>query len=94
MLTESLPIEIFVTLRFAEKAILNITENWRIDAEKLHSIIVGYFREMGIFEVQPKMEAELTQILKVWLQNSPEIYGLVKKAEAQDLLRRQSRRPE
>ncbi|MCX6131182.1 MAG: hypothetical protein NTX25_19255 [Proteobacteria bacterium] len=92
MLTEPLPIEIFVTTQFTEKAITSITENWRVEPEQLQKMIVGYFREMGIFEVLPTMEVQLRQVLVSWLVNSPEIYSLVKKAEAQELMRRQSRR--
>ncbi|WP_141736008.1 hypothetical protein [Oligoflexus tunisiensis] len=94
MLTEPLPIEIFVATRFTEKTITNITENWRVEPEQLQKMIVSYFREMGIFAVLPSMEAELKETLMVWLQNSPDIYQLVKKAEMQEMVRRQSRRPE
>lgn len=94
MLTEPLPIEIFVATRFTEKSITNITENWRVEPEQLQKMIVSYFREMGIFAVLPTMEAELKETLLHWLQNSPEIYQLVKKAEMQEMVRRQSRRPD
>ncbi len=94
MLTEPLPIEIFVATRFSEKAITNITENWRVEPDQLQKMLVNYFREMGIFAVLPTMEAELKDTLLLWLQNSPEIYQMVKKAEMQELVRRQSRRPD
>ncbi len=94
MLTEPLPIEIFVATRFTEKAVTNITENWRVESTHLQKLIVNYFREMGIFAVLPSMEAELKVVLINWLQNSPEIYSIVKKAEQQEAVRRQSRRPE
>ena len=94
MLTEPLPIEIFVATRFSEKAITNITENWRVEPDQLRKMLVNYFREMGIFAVLPTMEAELKDTLLLWLQNSPEIYQMVKKAEMQELVRRQSRRPD
>ena len=92
MLTEPLPIEVFIAARFSEKAVISITENWRIEADELQKMLAGYFREMGIFEVLPSMEAELKVAMLAWLQNSPEIYQIVKKAEAQELKRRQSRR--
>jgi hypothetical protein len=94
MLTEPLPIEIFVATRFSEKAITNIIENWRVEPEQLQKMLVNYFREMGIFAVLPTMETELKDTLLLWLQNSPEIYQMVKKAEMQELMRRQSRRPD
>ena len=92
MLTEPLPIEIFVATRFSDKAITNVTENWRVEAEHLQKVIVGYFKEMGIFSVPPLMEAELKSSLIFWLQNSPEIYQMVRKADMQEQMRRQSRR--
>lgn len=92
MLTEPLPIEIFVTTRFTEKSVISITENWRIESEELQKMIVNYFREMGIYSVMPRMEAELKTALLAFLHNSPDIYKIVKKAEAQEELRRQTKR--
>ncbi len=92
MLTEPLPIEIFVTTRFTEKNVIAITENWRIESEELQKMIVNYFREMGIYSVLPAMEVELKASLLYFLQNSPDIYKIVKKAEAQEELRRQTKR--
>lgn len=92
MLTEPLPIEIFVATRFTEKSVVNITENWRIESEELQKMIVNYFREMGIFSVLPTMEAELKVSLLQFLQSSPEIFKIVRKAEAQEELRRQTKR--
>lgn len=94
MLTEPLPIEIFVATRFTEKSVTNIIENWRVEPDHLQKMLVGYFREMGIFAVMPSMEAELKDVLLQWLQNAPDIYQIVKKAEMQELVRRQSRRPD
>ncbi|MFY7927524.1 MAG: hypothetical protein ACOVS5_01525 [Oligoflexus sp.] len=92
MLTEPLPIEIFVQTRFAEKAVVTIIENWRVESDDLQKIIIGYFKEMGVFSVLPQMEAELKLALLAWLETSPEIYQIVRKAEMQEQLRRQSRR--
>lgn len=92
MLTEPLPIELFVITRFSDKSVTNITENWRVEPAQLQKLIVGYFKEMGIFSVMPQMENELKETIVSWLQNSPEVYQLVRKADLQEQLRRQSRR--
>lgn len=92
MLTEPLPIELFVTTRFSDKSVISITENWRVEPSQLQKLIVGYFKEMGIFSVMPQMEHELKETIVSWLQNSPEVYQLVRKADLQEQLRRQSRR--
>ncbi len=92
MLTEPLPIELFVITRFSDKSVTSITENWRVESVQLQKIIVNYFKEMGIFSVLPPMEAELKETIIYWLKNSPEIFQLVRKADLQEQLRRQSRR--
>ncbi len=92
MLTEPQPIEIFVAYRFKDKTILGIIENWRIEPEALEKTIVTYFREMGIFAVTPQLDATVKASITHLLQNSPEIFTKVRKAEAQEAMRRQNKR--
>ena len=92
MLVEPQPIEIFVANRFNDKVLLAIVEDWRIESEILEKIIVNYFREMGIYSVPPSLEKKIIQTIPFLLQNSPEIFVRVRKAQAQEALRRQSRR--
>lgn len=92
MLTESLPIEVYVGYRFKDKVILGIIENWRIEPEVLEKTIVTYFREMGIFSVTPQLDASIRDSITHLLVNSPEIFSKVKKAEAQEAMRRQNKR--
>ncbi len=93
MLTEPLPIEIFVSSRFTEKDIVALIENWRVEKDDVQKMLANYFKEMGIYSVTPQMEAKAKKTMLFWLQNAPEIYTMVRKAEEQDVLRRQSRKP-
>jgi hypothetical protein len=92
MLTEPIPIEIYVGHRFKDKTILAIIENWRIEPEALEKAIVTYFREMGIFSVTPKLDSTVKHSITHLLLNSPEIFGKVRKAEQQEAMRRQNKR--
>ncbi|MBC7661520.1 MAG: hypothetical protein H7249_17625 [Chitinophagaceae bacterium] len=92
MLVEPQPIEIYVAQRFNDKVLLLIIEDWRIESEILEKIIVAYFKEMGIFSVPPLLEKKIRQTIPFLLQNSPEIFARVRKAQAAEALRRQSRR--
>lgn len=92
MLVEPQPIEIFVSQRFNDKALLAIIEDWRIESEILEKLIVAYFKEMGIFSVPPSLELQMRKTIPLLLQNSPEIFSRVRKAQAAEAIRRQSRR--
>ncbi len=92
MLVEAMPIELYVAQRFNEKQTTTIIEDWRIEAEVLEKLIVGYFKEMGIYSVTPNLERQIRQAIPYLLQNSPEIYSRVRKAQAAEALRRQNRR--
>ena len=81
MLTEPLPIQIFVNTRFQEKEIIEIIEKWRIESEELQSLVIREFREMGIYSVTPTLEREIKQLLVGILVSSPDIIELVRRAE-------------
>jgi hypothetical protein len=92
MLVEPQPIELYVAQRFNDKSLIAIIEDWRIEGEVLEKIMVAYFKEMGIYSVTPNLELKVRQAIPYLLQNSPEIYARVKKAQAAEALRRQNRR--
>ena len=81
MLTEPLPIQIFVNTRFQEKEIIEIIEKWRIESEELQNLVTREFKEMGIYSVTPTLEREIKQLLVGILVNSPDIIELVRRAE-------------
>lgn len=92
MLVEPQPIELFVAQRFNDKSMVAIIEDWRVESEVLEKILVAYFKEMGIYSVTPQLETKIRQAIPVFLQNSPEIFTRVRKAQAAEALRRQNRR--
>lgn len=92
MLVEPQPIELYVSQRFNDKNLVAIIEDWRIESEILEKFIVNYFKEMGIFSVTANLESQIRASIPQLLQNSPEIYARVRKAQAAEALRRQNRR--
>ena len=91
MLTEPLPISIFVRTRFSDPNITAITDKWRVEGTIIETIVISHFEDMGLFSVNPSMEKDCFNTLMHFLYNSPEIYAIVKKAEAEELRRKQSR---
>ena len=94
MLTEPLPIELFVQIRFSDTQVHAAMENWRVEPETVQQVIINYFKEMGIFVVMPNLEKELFERLIFILKNSTEILSMVRKAEEAELNRKQSRHAE
>ena len=94
MLTEPLPIEVFVQIKFNDTQVIHAMDNWRVEPEKVLAVIVQNFREMGIFQVRPSLELELFSRIIFMLKNSPEILAMVTKAEQAEQNRKQSRHAE
>jgi len=94
MLTEPLPIETFVQIKFNDIQVSQAMENWRVEPGKVQQVIIAYFREMGIFAVMPNLESELFERIVFMLKNSPDILGMVHKAEEAELNRKASRHAE
>ncbi|MES2745371.1 MAG: hypothetical protein V4655_08080 [Bdellovibrionota bacterium] len=92
MLVEPQPIELYVAQRFNDKSLIAIIEDWRIESEVMEKIVVAYFKEMGMFSVPPYLEMQVRAAIPYLLQNSPEIFARVRKAQAAEALRRQNRR--
>ena len=91
MLTEDLPIDVFINTKFSDRDISTITDNWRVENDTLISIISSYFKDLGIYRAKPTFEDYLKKQVIFLLHNAPEIVELVKKAEANELLRHQSK---
>tara|TARA_B100000902_G_C26630251_1_gene584128 strand:- start:5 stop:295 length:291 start_codon:yes stop_codon:yes gene_type:complete len=92
MLTEALPIDIFVSVRFAERPIQKIIDEWRIEAGDIQKIIVTHFKEMGIYQVEPRLEASTMEFILFLLENSPEIVRMIEEMRQQEKKRQISRR--
>lgn len=92
MLTEPLPIPIFIRLRFQDPQVSSITEKWRVEREQIEDILINHFNEMGIFCVEPRLEETCFRKIVEWLTTSPAIWQVVKKAEDEENRRRANRR--
>ena len=59
MLTEDLPIDVFISTKFSDRDISTITDSWRVENETLIAIISGYFKDLGIYRAKPTFEKYL-----------------------------------
>jgi len=81
MLTEPLPVRVFIQANLERPEVKNIIDNWRVDYALLVQIATAQFHDMGWFEVRPELEKRALQALVMILNSSTEI--LVKVAEAE-----------
>ena len=91
MLTEPLPIEFWVALKFTDGKVTRVMENWKIEPERVQQIVVAMFKEMGVLLANPCLERYLFDQMILMMQNSPEIQGLLRKAEQAELRKKESR---
>lgn len=91
MLTESLPIEIFINARIESPRIAKVINNWKIETRSIELVLIAHFKEMGIYTVTPTTEYRMIDTIIGLLQNSPDLFAMVKKAEAAEMARKQSR---
>lgn len=82
MITEKVPIEVFVTQVMTTKAARQIIDDWPIKPEMIVNIVVKHFRDMSIFDVQPAgQEPLIRKEILYFLQNSSVILELIDKAK-------------
>lgn len=92
MLTEPLPIAIFVKTRFHDSIILGIMEKWRVEASTVERMVINSFEEMGIYSVEPALEKMYFERMVRLLKFSPEIRQTVFKAAEAERRRKQQNR--
>lgn len=92
MLTEPLPINLFIETCFERKEIKSITDQWRVETGEIKEIMISYFGEMGIYSVTPELESYVRRQLPDLLRSSPEIVKKVADAERREKLMSRSRR--
>lgn len=92
MLTEPLPVHIFVKLRYQDPLVNAITEKWRVEREDVEEVLIGHFTEIGIYSIEPVLEKICFEKMLDWLTNSPRVWAMVKKGDDDELRRRASRR--
>jgi hypothetical protein len=81
MLTEAMPIKLFVRISLERREIKSIIEEWRVEHDVLIQCIVNHFNEVGIFEVRPHLEQVIRLRIAGFIKSSPEI--LKRKIEAE-----------
>tara|TARA_B100001094_G_C18137825_1_gene776129 strand:+ start:277 stop:564 length:288 start_codon:yes stop_codon:yes gene_type:complete len=91
MLTEPLPISVFVKTRFSDPVIAATTDKWRVEGSVIEKIVINHFEDMGIYSVNVGQEHGCLATLMSILYNSPEIYQMVEKARVAEQRRKQSR---
>lgn len=91
MLTEPLPIEIFVATRFEERRISKLIELWPVESSVLIKIVIAHFKEMGLYSVNGDLEKQIYETILVFLKSSPAIAEVLYKAQMAEAARRQSR---
>ena len=91
MLTEDLPIDVYIKSTFNDKDITAITDGWRVENEVLISIISGYFKDLGIYRTNSIGEEYLKKQILFLMFNAPEIVEMIRTTEANEMLRNQSK---
>lgn len=91
MLTENLPLSLYVKMMFQDKKVLKTIENWPLEPETLEKIVISTIEEMGIYEVTPKLEGDMLDIIIDIIKKSPDILDLLKKAQEAEKRRKSNR---
>ena len=91
MYGDRIPLDVYVGISFQNPRVMNLIAPWRVEQEKLQEIASTYFKEMGIYFVEPNQRQILLETLLVCLQNSAEVKTLIKKAESEENERKRTR---
>ena len=94
MLTEPLPINTFVKLRFSESKIAKATESWPLDLTHVEVIVIKYLEEMGIFMAGAATEEIILDLVVSILRHAPEVNAMLYKAREQEKKRKEKRHAE
>ena len=91
MYGDKTPIEVYVGTSFMNPRVMNLTASWRVESEKLQEIASTYFKEMGIYFVEPNQRQILLETMITCLRHSTEVKMLIKKAESEENERKRTR---
>lgn len=91
MLTERLPIDLFIFQCLAMERVQMYTSGWRVDPKIIQGVLVKYFREMGIFFVSPNQTELVLNSIIHHLQNSLEINEIVARIAAEEVAKHRQR---
>lgn len=84
MITESVPLQVYIRQSFDLKEIKAITDQWRVETTKLMLIVASHLNELGVYSVAPHSERFMLNTIKKFLLNSPEVIRLVHEAERRE----------
>lgn len=81
MITESLPVDVFIKIRFQDVVIQEVVDNWPIEMTDVQKIVIHTFEDMGIYSVTPQLENLVINKITDILKYSPEIQGMIMRAK-------------
>ena len=84
MQVDWIPIEYFVTETYRSPAVQKLVDTWNVEPEVVVNIVIGYFREMGIYKVSYVNQRFVIDSMRQYLLVSPEIRSLIKKARREN----------
>ena len=84
MITESVPLQIYIRQSFDTKEIKAVTDQWRVETGQLMNIVISHLNEIGVYSVAPNNEKFMKEVILAFLNNSPEIIKLVHEAERRE----------
>lgn len=86
MLTEPLPIQVFIRASFERREVKAIIDAWRIDYNDMVQILSSHFMDMGWYDTQPEQEPIALETLVFLLKSSSELILKVNEAEKRERL--------
>jgi hypothetical protein len=84
MLTESLPIQVFIRANLERREVKAIIDNWRVDYTTMVQILTNHFMDMGWYEARPEQEKVARETLVRLLKSSSELIIKVNEAERRE----------
>lgn len=80
MLTEPLPIDLFIKIHFQNREFQRHIEDWPVESADIQRIVIATFEDMGIYTVPPNVEAVMLKKVEEIILKSPDIKTMVIKA--------------
>ncbi len=87
MIYETIPIEVFVVLKYNSPEVQKLVEHWRVEPETIMKNVIEHFRELGLFGIPMAQQSMVLDAMTTYLRTSPEIIRMVTKSEHEEALR-------
>ncbi len=91
---DNMPIADFVRREYHSQPIQKLVEPWRLESGDLCDLLINYFLDMGIFNVNRAQSPHMTAAIVHHLKNATEITNAVDKAQRAEKLRARNRHSE